>query len=294
MDLTTLTPLTVLSDSVTIVQVEQIKIIRIIHEKASAGISLHGGHLVSFKPTGQHDLIWMSDRAIFDGKAALRGGIPICWPWFGRIASPAHGFARTSEWSLLQHRENDRGVIVELGLASSQQSMDIWPFQFSARLIVEVTDELKVTLEVTNTDDKPWTFSAALHTYLKVSHIRDIMITGVGPEYLDNLQNGARFESDSTVLLSDSVDRVYPKTETQIHLQDPGYSRKLVVENDGHNSAVLWNPWQRGSADLKDMDDDGYLTMMCIESSLHASSLETGKALQPGKTYQLSTKLSIG
>ena len=142
MDLNTLPPSNVLSNCITIVEVDQVKVIRIIHDKATAGIALHGGHLVSYKPAGQKDLIWMSERAIFDGKTALRGGIPVCWPWFGRIASPSHGFARTTEWSLLQHRENDHGVVIELGLSPSEKSLEIWPFQFDARLIIEVGEEL--------------------------------------------------------------------------------------------------------------------------------------------------------
>ncbi|CAM3598939.1 D-hexose-6-phosphate mutarotase [Vibrio aquimaris] len=293
MDLNTLPPITVLSNNITIVEVDQIKIIRVIHDKATAGIALHGGHLVSYKPTGQKDLIWMSERAIFDGKTALRGGIPVCWPWFGRIASPAHGFARTTEWSLLQHRENDHGVVIELGLSPSEKSLEIWPFQFDARLIIEVGEELSLTLSVSNTDVQPWKFSAALHSYLNVSDIRDAIIIGTGSEYKDNLQNQARCTGNEPLQLTDIIDRVYTHPNQQICLKDAGYNRELVIENQGHNSAVLWNPWQQGSADLNDMADHGYLTMMCIESSLHASSLEQGKELQPGEAHQLSTKIFI-
>ncbi|MBU2895439.1 D-hexose-6-phosphate mutarotase [Vibrio hepatarius] len=294
MDLQTLPALTVLSKNITIVEVDQIKIIRITHDKATAGISLHGGHLVSYKPAGKKDLIWISEKAVFDGKAALRGGIPVCWPWFGRIASPAHGFARTTEWSLTQHREDAHGVIIELGLSPSQKSLEIWPFQFDARLIIEIGDELKLTLDITNTDVKPWRFSAALHSYLNVSDVRDTIITGAGSEYEDNLQNQLRCIGHDPLQLTDTIDRVYIHPDLQICLKDIGYKRQLIIENQGHNSAVLWNPWRQGSADLNDMADDGYLTMMCIESSLHASSLEEGKELQPGDNHQLSTKLSIG
>ena len=294
MDLNTLPPLTVLSNSISIVEVDQVKLIRIIHDKATASIALHGGHLVSYKPAGQKDLIWMSEKAVFDGKAALRGGVPVCWPWFGRIATPAHGFARTSEWSLMQHRENDHGVVIELGLSPSEKSLEVWPFQFDARLIIEVGDELEITLNITNTDIKPWRFSAALHSYLNVSDIRDAIITGAGSEYMDNLQNQTRCAGHEPLQLTNTIDRVYVHPDKQLCLKDAGYNRKLVIENHGHNSAVLWNPWRQGSADLNDMADHGYLTMMCIKSSLHASSLEQGKELQPGQSHQLSTKLSIG
>ncbi|GAK84976.1 aldose 1-epimerase family protein YeaD [Vibrio ponticus] len=171
MDLLSLPTIAVLSDNVTIVEQDQVKIVRVIHDKATAGIALYGGHVISYQPAGQADLIWMSEKAIFDGKAALRGGIPVCWPWFGRIAAPAHGFARTSEWELVEHRENDNGVIVELALFPTEEMHDIWPNMFDARLLVEVGDELKVTLKVTNIDDHEWTFSGALHTYLNVGDI---------------------------------------------------------------------------------------------------------------------------
>ncbi|MDA0117028.1 D-hexose-6-phosphate mutarotase [Vibrio sp. T11.5] len=292
MDLKTLPALTVLSDNITIVEVDQVKVVRVIHEKATAGIALHGGHIVSFTPVGQEDLIWMSDSAIFDGKAALRGGIPICWPWFGRIAAPAHGFARTSEWSLLQHRENEQGVVIELGLKPSEQTLSIWPHKFDARLIVEVSNELKVTLDVTNTDTKPWAFSGALHTYLNVGNIKQAQTTGMGPEYIDSLKAGEICQGDKVLQLTDTIDRVYTQPEAQILVKDPVLDRILSVENQGHNSAVLWNPWAQGAESMSDMSDDGYLTMLCVESTLHAPNIDLGKTLQPSESYQLITTIS--
>lgn len=292
MNLNTLPALTVLSDKVTIVEVDQVKVVRIIHEKATAGIALHGGHVISFKPQGQQDLIWMSEQAVFDGKAALRGGIPVCWPWFGRVAEPAHGFARNSEWTLLEHRENEHGVIVELGLLPSESTLAIWPHQFQAHLLVEVGDELKVTLDVTNTDDHPWTFSGALHSYLNVGDIEQVQTSGMGNEYIDSLQDGKVCQGGDVLQLTDTIDRVYTQPQTQITVQDPVLSRFIQVENQGHNSAVLWNPWAQGAQGMGDMQDDGYKTFLCVESSLHAASIEQGQTLQPGESHQLVTKIS--
>ncbi|KOO16303.1 aldose epimerase [Vibrio xuii] len=292
MNLEQLPALTVLSDNVTIVEKDDVKIVRVIHEKASAGICLHGGHVVSFQPKGQPDLIWMSEQAVFDGKAALRGGIPICWPWFGRIAAPAHGFARNSEWTLLEHRENKNGVIVELGLLPSESTLAVWPYQFQAHLLVEIGDELKVTLDVTNTDKQAWTFSGALHTYLTVGDIEQAATTGMGPEYIDSLKGGEICQGGETLQLTDTIDRVYTKPSAQITVQDPALKRSLVVENQGHNSAVLWNPWAEGAQGMGDMQDDGYKTFLCVESTLHAPSIEQGKTLQPGESHQLITTLS--
>ncbi|MEZ8690310.1 D-hexose-6-phosphate mutarotase [Vibrio splendidus] len=292
MDLSTLPTLTVLSDNVTIVEYEGVKLVRVIHDKANAAISLFGGHVVSFQPQGQQDLIWMSQQAKFDGKTALRGGIPVCWPWFGRIAAPAHGFARSSEWQLVEHRESEAGVIVSLGLKPNEETLAVWPHQFDARLNVEIGDQLKVTLDVKNTDSQPWTFSGALHTYLNVGDIHNTTTTGMGAEYIDSLQGGKICKGGSELVLTDTIDRVYTQPEAQIFVADKNLERTLTVENHGHNSAVLWNPWAEGATAMGDMQDDGYLTMMCVESTLHAPSLEAGKTLQPGESHQLITVIS--
>lgn len=293
MDLHSLPALTVLSDCVTVVEHDQVKIVRVIHDKATAGIALHGGHVVSFQPEGQPDLIWMSDAAVFDGKAALRGGIPVCWPWFGRLANPGHGFARTSEWQLIEHRENEHGVIVTLGLAHNDATMAIWPYHFSVRLHVEVSEQLTVSLEITNTDEKTWVFSGALHTYLNVADITQVTTTGMGSEYIDSLQDAKVCHGGETLVLTDTIDRVYTQPEAQVHVQDLVLQRTLIVENSGHNAAVLWNPWAQGAASLSDMTDEGYKTMLCVESTLHAPCLAAGKTLQPGEQHVLATTLSV-
>jgi glucose-6-phosphate 1-epimerase len=235
----------------------------------------------------------MSQQAKFDGKTALRGGIPVCWPWFGRIAAPAHGFARSSEWQLVEHRESEAGVIVSLGLKPSEETLAVWPHQFDARLNVEIGDELKVTLDVKNTDEQPWTFSGALHTYLNVADIHNTTTTGMGAEYIDSLRGGKICQGGAELVLTDTIDRVYTQPEAQILVADKKLERTLTVENQGHNSAVLWNPWAEGAAGMGDMQDDGYLTMLCVESTLHAPSLEAGKTLQPGENHQLITTISV-
>ncbi|MGC9401468.1 D-hexose-6-phosphate mutarotase [Vibrio genomosp. F10] len=293
MDLLSLPTLTVLSDNITVVEIEGIKVLRVIHDKATAGIALHGGHVISFQPNGQEDLIWMSDNAIFDGKAALRGGIPVCWPWFGRVAAPAHGFARTSEWSLIEHRENENGVIISLGLKANQQTLSIWPHQFDARLNIEVTDTLKVTLDVTNTDDHAWMFSGALHTYLNLGNIHEASTTGAGSEYIDSLQEDKVCHDEKPLVLTDTIDRVYTKPSPSIEVKDLKLQRTIQVQNEGHNSAVLWNPWAEGAAGMGDMTNDGYLRFLCVESTLHAPTINTGKTLQPNENHQLITILSI-
>ncbi|WP_375750735.1 D-hexose-6-phosphate mutarotase [Vibrio sp. HN007] len=282
-----------LADCVTIVEREGAKIVRIAHEKAYAEVALHGAHVLSFKPTGQEEVIWLSEKADFSPEKAIRGGIPVCWPWFGRVAAPAHGFARTSEWYVVEHRENEDGVIVCLGLDESDETRAIWPNSFEARLYVEVSEKMKVTLEVTNTDDKEWKFSGALHTYFNVADIRDTITTGMGAEYADSLQGGKICQGGAELQLTDTIDRVYTKPEDVISIRDPKNERTIEVRNDGDNSAVIWNPWAEGAQGMGDMADNGYETMLCVESTLHANSIEEGKVLQPEESYQLITEISV-
>jgi glucose-6-phosphate 1-epimerase len=292
MDLSSLPALTVLSNNISIVEYQQVKLVRVLHDKANAAISLFGGHVVSFQPSGEADLIWMSQKSNFDGKAAIRGGIPLCWPWFGRIANPAHGFARIQEWSLVEHRESDDGVVVTLGLKPNDETRAIWPYEFSLLLHVAISDTLEVKLDVTNTDDKPWVFSGALHTYLNVGDIHHVKTTGMGPEYIDKLLDSKVCQGDETLQLTDTIDRVYTQPEDKITLSDPALKRQLTIENSGHNSAVLWNPWAAGSQSMADMQDDAYLTMLCVESTIHSPCLSAGVTLQPNEVHQLTTRIA--
>ena len=291
MNLTHLPIISSLSDCITVVQKDQTKIIHIQHPKAEAAISLFGGHVISFKPQGEQDLIWTSEDAIFDGKTPLRGGIPICWPWFARIAEPAHGFCRTSEWDIIEHRENEQGVMLRLGLNPSKDTLTIWPHQFELLLDIEISEELKVALNIKNTDDHAWPFSGALHTYFNISSILETQITGMGEHYIDKLQNGKMCLGSDTLSITSGVDRVYAHPEEQILISDPKNNRNIQVENGGDTAAVIWNPWELTQG-MVDMKDDAYMNMVCVESTLYAETLESGHILQPGEDYQLSTTIS--
>ncbi|MCL9783081.1 D-hexose-6-phosphate mutarotase [Vibrio sp. S4M6] len=292
MDLSTLPVINTLSDCITIRQKDQIKIAYIQHPKATAAISLFGAHMLSYIPQGQQDLLWMSEASAFDGKTAIRGGIPVCWPWFANFASPSHGYARTSEWRIVEHQENDKGVIIQLGLKTNDAIFSVWPNQFELLLSIEVAETLKVSMNITNIDSKPWAFSGALHSYLNVGDISKTSITGMGPSYIDKLLDGKQVQGEDTLLVDRGIDRIYTEPESTILIKDEQRHRTLHVENSGHNCAVLWNPWQEGSQSMKDMQNDGYRTMICAESVLYASDEKELCTLQPGERYTLSTSLS--
>ncbi|PSU32409.1 D-hexose-6-phosphate mutarotase [Photobacterium lutimaris] len=289
MDFNTLPTVAALSDAVTICEYQGIKIVRINHAQAEAGISLHGGHLIWFKPQGEEDVIWLSEKAEFDTEKAIRGGIPVCWPWFGKAATPSHGFARNSEWNLLEHRENDNGVIVALTLCDSEATRKIWPHKFSNVLTFEIGTSLKVSLASTNTDDTAWHYSGALHTYFSVANIRETHITQMGSEYADSTQADQICQGGEQLSFDGEVDRVYTQPEPTVMIHDSN-SRQIAVTNGGHNTAVIWNPWQALSQSMGDMADNSFETMVCVESTIHNNQSIT---LAPGETHTLTTEVSV-
>lgn len=289
MDLRNLSTISALSDAVTVVEYQGIKIVRVIHDQAEAGISLHGGHLVWYKPAGEEDVIWLSEKAEFDSSKAIRGGIPVCWPWFGKAGTPSHGFARTSQWSLKEHRENEKGVIVALTLEDNEETRAVWPHKFSNLLTFEIGQQLKVSLTSTNTDEQPWSYSGALHSYFNISDIEKIAISGMGTDYLDSTQGGTACTGSEPLTFSQEVDRVYTQPQDTVTIEDNALSRQLQVTNDGHNAAVIWNPWQALSTSMADMADDSFKTMVCVESTIHGE----GVTLAPGESHTLSTLIAV-
>lgn len=285
MNMQELTTLNALSDHVSVCEIDSVKVIRIHHPKATAMISLFGGHLLSFQPTGKKETIWLSEKADFSGKNAIRGGIPVCWPWFGKAAIPSHGFARTSIWKLNDHRENDHGVILSFLLEDTEETRAIWPHRFHLNLVFEITDTLVVTLITTNTNETPITIGGALHTYLQIGNIRDIKVTGLGKEYIEENQHKTGPEE---VTFNQEIDRIYTNTEKNILIEDASFQRQLKVSNSGENGTVLWNPWSILSKQMSDMPDDGYQTMVCVESTVYDQSV----LLEPGCQHRLSTTLS--
>lgn len=290
----TLTATDEISSTISRIDYQSCALLRVNHPKVKGVISLFGGHVVSCQPKGQDDLLWLSEQAIFDGQTPLRGGIPLCFPWFNKAGSPSHGFARISEWALDSYEETPQGVTLILALSHSEKTQQIWPFAFDAKLTVTFASNLSVSLSVTNCDDKPWRYSGALHSYLKLGDIRQTSIQGLGPLYLDSLDERQEKRSLLPLIVNQEVDRVYTQAESTITINDDALNRQVLVHNDNNNSVVAWNPWQHGAQAMKDMADDGYEQFVCVESTVFADRLETGRLVEPGQTDILSTVISAG
>ncbi len=282
-----------LSPSIARHSMNGLPILKIQSPKCEAAISLHGGHLIQFKPNGHQDVIWLSNKAIFSEEKAIRGGVPVCWPWFGPVSSPSHGFARISSWQVLDHEENEQAVTLRLKLSASKETRALWPHDFSAILTFTMGETLHIGLEMINTGESPWQWSGALHTYFNIAEATETWITGAGASYIDSLKNDRPCETSEALIINQSIDRIYTAPDETIAIHDQGNQRIIHVRNQGHNSAVIWNPWKELSRSMGDMSDDGYETMVCVEATRYAKDLASGSLLVPGEKHMLSTEISV-
>lgn len=262
------------------------------HPKLNAAFSLHGGHLLHFQATGEAPAIWLSKTAVFDGKKAIRGGVPICWPWFGAASPtlgenlPSHGFARTSKWSVGNIEESSEGVKLELQLFSCEKTLALWPHEFKLTLKAMLSEHLTLQLVTENKSEKPLTYHGALHTYLNISAPESITISGLNTQFCNLLNNKALETGDSTLLVDKASDTIYQKAPGDIVLVDKQFQRTLSMTNSGNDCEVLWSPWIKGAQAFTDMPDDGYQTMFCIESAITRNA---GQQVKSGQIHSLST-----
>jgi D-hexose-6-phosphate mutarotase len=253
---------------------------------AEAEICLYGGQVVSFTPVGEAPVIWLSPDAVYREGKAIRGGIPICWPWFSAHPSdpekPSHGTARISEWELRGAELLDGGAL-QLRLSL--------PGEHGCELALSVSRNLSLALETTNRSDGPLMLSAALHSYFQVGDIADVRLEGLsGVAYLDDVDASVSKVQDGRLVIHEEVDRRYLGTTKDVLIHDSSLGRTVSVSKTGSASTVVWNPWSGRAAELGDMPDDGYQTMVCVEA---ANVGPDEIALAPGESQVLGTTISV-
>ena len=223
--------------------------------RATAEVYLHGAHLTAWQPSGAKPVIWVSRDSQFSADKPIRGGVPICFPWFAAhgsdTAAPMHGFGRLREWTLAG--AEDRGGEVHLTfllIDDDTSHRSAWPHRFKAEYRVTIGERLALALDVTNTGDAPVTFEAALHTYFAVQNIRDVGVTGLaGTEYLDKVDGFARKrEGDAPIRLTGETDRIYLETENTCTIHDSGLERRIEVAKTGSRSDHCVEPLDRQGA----------------------------------------------
>ncbi len=239
---------------------------------ASAEIYLHGAHVAKFQPVGQAPVLFLSKKSHFTPGKAIRGGVPIIFPWFGPKAdqpeAPAHGFTRTAAWELESVSQAQGGEVhVAMRFASSDATRALWPHDFVLRFNVVIGAALEMTLEVENTSEGPFTYENALHTYLTVCDVLEIGVFGLeGAEFIDKVDGGQRKRQKKTLVgIHKETDRLYLNTTATCSVNDLSLSRRIIVEKSGSNSTVVWNPWQGKGMSLTDLAEE-WPRMICIET----------------------------
>jgi glucose-6-phosphate 1-epimerase len=239
---------------------------------STCSVALHGAQVLSFTPRGERDWLWVSEKARWDVGTALRGGIPICFPWFGphptKRGFPAHGFARTRVWRLVAVDEvGGARVRAVFELRGDDTTSALFPHAFTARTTVIAGEDLELSFEVFNGDSVPFSFEAALHTYFAVSDCEAIAVEGLGGHtYVDKVSGGdRRLQAAEPLRISGEVDRVY-QTGGPVTLVDLAGARSLRLETRGAASTVVWNPGAKKAGALTDVSLDGFRRFVCLET----------------------------
>ncbi|PFG37146.1 glucose-6-phosphate 1-epimerase [Flavimobilis soli] len=269
----------------------------------TARIHTYGAHLVSWVPAGGADLLWVSPRTAYEPGAAIRGGVPLCFPWFGPHPSgtgPAHGFARVSVWRLVEATElpddaTHPGGGVAVTLELTEQDVDpaltsVWPHPFAARVRLVVGRELSLSLAVTNTGGQTFSVSEALHTYVAVGDVRRVIVTGLdGATYVDKVADDVHVQV-GPVVLDGETDRVYTGTAATTQVVEPGRPT-VTVAKSGSRSTVVWNPWAEKAAAMADVPDDAWTGFVCVET---ANAFDDSFAVEPGETRTITARFTVG
>lgn len=273
-----------------------IPLISVNNRSAKALISLFGGQVLSYRAARQRaDLLFVSKKAKFDGKKPIRGGIPVCWPWFGPdpegLHRPNHGFARNSLWEVSDtetHQDNETKVT--LRLARTGEYHDMWPYAFDLKLIITVGSSLTLELVTRNTGTQTFSITQALHAYYHIGDIDRMRISGLEDKnYIDKLEGDEIKQQRGPVAVSEHVDRIYTEVHKPVTIQDPAAKRSIGLDIKGGKTAIVWNPWANAAA-VTDLDEDDYKHFVCVEAGNAGPDAVT---LPPGSAHSLLTKLQI-
>jgi glucose-6-phosphate 1-epimerase len=269
--------------------------VRITTRAAEADIYLHGAQVTSWRPTGGEDVIFLSKRSRFEEGKAIRGGVPVCFPWFRAKAdnpkAPAHGFARTRTWSLDSMNHDADSVVVTLSTESDEESRRWWPHEFRLLHRVTVGAELKMELVVSNTGSTAFRFEEALHTYHRVGDAEKIQVKGLdGVAFLDNTDANREKKQNGDVVMTQATDNAYLNTESTLELVDPVLRRRIQIAKENSVTTVVWNPWQSGAKALADLGDDEWRQFACAEAS---NILSGAVELVAGAQHAMAARISV-
>jgi D-hexose-6-phosphate mutarotase len=269
------------------------------NDLATATVCLQGAQLTHWQPRSQTEPVtFMSAMAQYTEGKPIRGGIPICWPWFGPHATdrslPQHGFARNLPWEARAPVRLENGATqLSLLLSNNAKTRELWPHRFSLEYCVTIGHVLDIELTTTNTDTEAFLLSEALHAYLRVGDIGAVQVLGLdGAEYIDKVDGQQRKSQEGAVTFAAEIDRLYEDTEARCTIADRLLKRLIHISKRGSHSTVVWNPWEKKAAALADLGSapetrGGWRQFACVES---ANAGDNTITLTPGERHRLAVR----
>jgi glucose-6-phosphate 1-epimerase len=256
---------------------------------------VHGAHVTSWRPAGNEEVLFLSTKARWEEGEAIRGGIPICFPWFRGKAddphAPAHGFVRTRSWQIESIVETAAGVTVSMSIESDEETRRWWPAEF--RLVHRATfgSELSLELACTNIGRIPLRFEEALHTYNRVADIHGVRLLGLdGTSFLDNTDSNKKKTQLGEVTIASQTDNAFMNTPNAVDLLDPRMHRRIRLQKSNSSTTVVWNPWQGEAVGLRDLSEAEWKQFLCVEAS---NIIGAAVTLAPGQEHTMSAVLNV-
>ncbi len=287
------------------IQLGELNCWRIRHGQAELVVAQQGAHIISYQIDGDQPLIWSNPGAVFKQGKAIRGGMPICWPWFGNFQrnpqavqemrqssepANAHGEVRAIDWELMGMGEDGDALIVEFIQPKAEGHLPGWPHTVGLKLQIRMDAALNVSLVSFNAGPEDVTLSQALHSYFAVSDIKQVSIEGLdGVTYLNTLESWEQQNVQvGDITFTGETDRIYQGTPDLTSIIDPEWKRRIQIQTIGSNSSVVWNPWIEKTKTLGDMEADGWQNMVCVETANVMGDIVT---LKPGDMHMMSVSI---
>ena len=263
-------------------------------EEATAKVSVYGAQVLAWAPKEHEPVIYLSPRATFEEGKAIRGGIPICWPWFAKHPEdeslPFHGFARTSLWDVVSCEAVGKEVVITFRLPCTEDTKKLFPHDFELTATVSIGAQISVALKTRNLGEKSFQISSALHTYLAVADIDRVQIDGlINAPYLDHVGEITERDQETPLKIDQEVNRIYKSMASHL-VRDLSNHRSIFVDKAGSRTTVVWNPWKAGSKNFADLPDNDYKEFLCVET---ANAWTDRPTVRPNMSHTLLATIGL-
>jgi glucose-6-phosphate 1-epimerase len=266
-------------------------------DAAAAEIYLQGAHVAQWQPrNAEQQILFLSPKSQFMPGKAIRGGVPLVFPWFaerkGGLPGGMHGFARTLPWDVVAAEQRPEGIALSFKLLPNQTTRDLGFDHFVLMYEVVIGETLSLALEVENLGDTPLTFEEALHAYYSVNDVRRIEVSGVGDtDYLDRAHQAVRKrQPEGAIRFTGETDQLHLNSQSTVTISDPGWRRRIIIEKRGSNSTVVWNPWEAKASALADLGAEAWPHFVCVEP---ANAAENAMTLAPGGVHTMGITVRV-